>query len=91
MTEPRLLVTIQAGHRRISFPGEFALIGMTGFFVREVQLLAGTPVVVQFCRGLHEVSVPGTVYAQYAGLGLSVEFREGSGPAGQRLASLLAA
>lgn len=91
MNEPRLLVKIQAGPRCISFPGEHALIGVTGFFVREAQLLAGTPVVVQFCRGLREVSVPGTVYAHYTGLGLSVEFQEGSALAVQRLASLLAA
>jgi hypothetical protein len=91
VTEARLLVKIQAGPRCISFPGEDALIGVTGFFVREVQLLAGTPVVVQFCRGRDEVSVPGTVYAQYAGLGLSLEFQESSGLALQRLASLLAA
>ena len=89
MNEPRLLVKIQVGPRCISVPGEHALIGVTGFFVREVQLLAGTPVVVQFCRGLHEVSVPGTVYAHYTGLGLSVEFRESSRLAVQRLASLL--
>jgi hypothetical protein len=53
-------VKIQAGTTCISFPGEHALIGVTGFFVREVQLLAGTPVAVQFCRGRDEVSVVGT-------------------------------
>ena len=66
-------------------------IGATGFFAREVQLLAGTAVLVQFCRGQDEVSVRGIVYAHYAGLGLSVEFQESSGLAVQRLASLLAA
>ena len=91
MTQRPLLVKIQAGSRCISFPGEDALIGMTGFFVRGVQLLAGTPVLVRFCRGRDEVSVPGTVYAHYTGLGLSVEFQESSGPAVKRLASLLAA
>lgn len=91
MTEPRLLVKIQVGPRCVSFPGEDALIGVTGFFVRGVQLLAGTPVVVRFCRGRDEVSVPGTVYAHYADLGLSVEFQESSGLAVLRLASLLAA
>jgi hypothetical protein len=64
---------------------------MTGFFVRGVQLLAGTPVVVRFCRGQDEVSVAGTVYAHYTGLGLSVEFQESSGLAIERLVGLLAA
>ena len=78
MGEPRLVVKIQAGPRCISVPGEHTLIGATGFFVREVQLLAGTPVVVQFCRGRDEVSLQGTVCAHYADLGLSVEFEERS-------------
>jgi hypothetical protein len=91
VTEPRLLVKIHVGPRCISFPREDALIGVRGFFVRGVQLLAGTPVVVQFCRGRDEVSVAGTVYAHYAGLGLSVEFQESSGLAVRRLATLLAA
>jgi hypothetical protein len=34
--------------------------------VREVQLLAGTLVVVQFCRGRDKVRLPGIVYAHYA-------------------------
>ena len=91
MAEPPLVVKIQVGPRCISFPGEYALIGVTGFFVREIQLLAGTQVVVQFCRGRDKVSVAGTVYAHYAGLGLSVEFQKSSGLAVQRLAALLAA
>jgi hypothetical protein len=91
MAEARLLLKIQVGTRCISVPGEHALIGASGFFVREVGLLVGTPVVVQFCRGLDEVALPGTVYAHYAGLGLSVDFKERSNRAVQRLATLLAA
>ncbi len=91
MAEPQLLVKIQVGPTCISVPGEHALIGATGFFAREVQLLAGTPVVVQFCRGRDEVSLPGTVYAHYADLGLSVEFKERSGLAVRRLTLMLAA
>ncbi len=90
MAQPQLLVKIQVGPRCISVPGEHALIGATGFFVREVQMLAGTPVVVQFCRGGDEVSLPGTVYASYADLGLCVEFGERSELAVQGLATLLA-
>ena len=91
MTKRPLLVQIQVGPRCISFPGEHALIGVKGFFVREIQLLAGTPVVVQFRRGRDEVFVPGIVCAHYAGLGVSVEFEQSSELAVQKLASLLAA
>ncbi len=91
MAKPPLLVKIQVGPRCICVPGEHALIGASGFFVREVQLLAGTPVVVQFCRGRDEVSLPGTVYAHYADLGLSVEFKERSELAVRRLGTLQAA
>jgi len=91
MVKPPLFVKIQVGPRCICVPAEHALIGPTGFFLQEVQLLAGTPVVVQFCRGRYKVSLPGTVYAHYADLGLSVEFKERSGLALQRLGTLQAA
>lgn len=91
MAEPRLVVKIQVGPRCISVPGEHVLIGATGFFVREVQLLAGTPGVVQFCRGRDEVSLPGTVYAHCSDLRLSVGFKERSSLSVQRLGALLAA
>ena len=54
-------------------------------------MLAGTSVVVQFCRGRDKVCLPGTVYAHYANLGTSVEFKEVSGLAVQRLGALQAA
>ena len=88
---PRLVVKIQAGPRCISVPGEHALIGTTGFFVREVQLLAGTPVVIKFCRGRDEISLQGTVCAHYVDLGISVEFEERSRLAVDRLGTLQAA
>lgn len=91
MAKLPLLVKIHVGPRCICVPGEHALIGPTGFFVREVQLLAGTPVIVQFCRGQDEVSLPGTVSAHYLDLGLCVEFKESSGRAIQKLTALLAA
>ena len=91
MAKQPLLVKIHVGQRCISVPGKYALIGTTGLFVREVQLLAGTSVVVQFCRGRNKVCLPGTVYAHYANLGTSVEFKEVPGLAIQRLRILRAA
>jgi hypothetical protein len=86
-----MLVKIQMGPKCISVPGEHTLIGATGIFVRNVQLLAGTPVVVQFCRDRDEMSFPGIVYAHYADIGLSVEFTERSGLGVQRWRNLNAA
>jgi hypothetical protein len=84
-----LFVKIHVGQRCISVPGKYVLIGTTGLFVREVQLLAGTSVVVRFCRGRDEVCLP--VYAHYTNLGTSVEFKEVTGLAVQRLDALQAA
>jgi hypothetical protein len=78
MPKPPLLVKIEVGPRCICVPGEHVLIGARGFFARNVQLLAGTRVMIRFSRGRDEVSLPGTVCAHYGDLGLSVEFREDS-------------
>ena len=59
MAKLPLVVKIQVGPRCICVPGEHVLIGASGFFVRDVQLLAGTRVMVQFCRGGDEVSLAG--------------------------------
>lgn len=91
MAGARLLMRIRTGNRCISVPSEHALIGTTGFFVREVQLAVGTPVLVEFCRGEEAVSLRGTVYAKFADLGLSVGFEERSRLAVQRLTTLMAA
>jgi hypothetical protein len=91
MPGSQLWVRLQAGRKRISVPGGHALVGVTGLFVREVQLPVGMPVVVQICRGQDEVSLRGTVSSSFAGLGLSVEFEEKSGLTVQKLAALLAA
>ena len=40
MAERPLLVKIHVGRKCISIPSKYALIGKTGLFVREVQLLA---------------------------------------------------
>ncbi len=91
MPKTPLVVKIQVGPRCICVPGEHVLIGPSGFFVRDVQLLAGTCVMVQFSRGRDEVSLPGTVCAHYGDLGLSVEFTKRSGLAVERLGTPRAA
>jgi len=91
MRRSKLWINLQAGRKLISVPGDHALIGVTGFFVREIQLPVGTPVIVQFCRGRDELSMRGIVSSSFADLGLSVEFEEGSGLAVQKLAAFLAA
>jgi hypothetical protein len=90
MGEPPLVVKIQAGPRCISVPGEHALIGATGFFVRGVQLPVGTALIVKFCRGQDVISLRGTVATSYADLGLSVRFDEKAGSAVQNLYALQA-
>ncbi len=91
MAKPPLVVKIQVGPRCICVPGDHVLIGATDLFARDVQLLAGTRVMVQFSRGRAEVSLPGTVCAHYGDLGLSVEFKERSERAVERLGTPRAA
>lgn len=74
----RLWVRLQVGEKCVSVPGEFALIGATGVFVRQIELPVDTPVMVRFCRGQDEVSLRGIVGTTYTDLGLSVEFKKGS-------------
>jgi hypothetical protein len=91
MPNSHLWLRLSAGPRCISVPGGHALVGPTGFFVREIQLPVGTAVVPQFRRGKNEVALRGTVSTSYPDLGLSVEFNEKSGPAVEKLTVLLAA
>lgn len=72
----RLWVRLQTAEECISVEGERVLVGALGLFVRDVELPVGTRVVVRFCRGQDEVSLPGTVCATYLNLGLSVEFKK---------------
>jgi hypothetical protein len=79
------------GDKCISLPGERAILGTKGLFVRDLQLAAGTPVVLQICKGQDEVSLSGVVCASYADLGLAIQFKEKTDRALRRLATLLAA
>ena len=80
-----LWVRLQTGEKCISVEGERVLVGALGLFVREVQLPIGTPVVIRFCRGQDEVSLRGTVCANYLDLGLSVEFKKSHSRASERI------
>jgi hypothetical protein len=88
MPASQLWIKLQAGAKCISVPGGHALIGASGFFVREIELPVGTAVVVRFCRGQEEISLQGIVSTSYADLGLSVEFNDRSALAVQKLAAL---
>lgn len=72
----------------MAVPAGHVLIGITGFFARDIELPVGAAVVARFCRGQEEISMPGTVSACYPDLGLCVEFDERSGPAVQKLIAL---
>lgn len=81
-------IRIQSGRKCIAVPAGHAFIGVTGFFVRDVQLPVGAAVAVRFCRGQEEIFVRGTVSACYPDLGLCVEFDERSGQAVRKLVAL---
>jgi hypothetical protein len=78
MPKPPLLVKIEVGRGASAFRASMSLSVREVFFARNVQLLAGTRVMIRFSRGRDEVSLPGTLCAHYGDLGLSVEFREDS-------------
>jgi hypothetical protein len=87
----QLSVKLYAASKCVAVPGGHVLVGATGFFVREIQLPVGTPVLVEFCQGQDKVALSGRVSTSYDGLGLSVEFDERSRLAVRKLSALLAA
>jgi hypothetical protein len=95
MSEPeaersRFVVRIQAGEECFSVPCERAIVGMKGLFVRNLQLVVGTPVVIQVYKKQQAVTLAGVVCANYPDLGLAIEFQEKTGRAGRQLVTLLA-
>ena len=88
MVAPALSIKVESGKKCIAVPVGHALIGVTGFFVREIELPVGATVVVRFSRGREEISIRGTVSACYADLGLCVTFDDRSGPTLQKLVAL---
>jgi hypothetical protein len=96
MSEPeaersRFIVRIQAGEECFSVPCERAIVGTKGIFVRNLQLVVGTPVVIRVRKKQEALTLLGVVCANYRDLGLVIEFKEKTGRAGRQLVTLLAA
>jgi hypothetical protein len=84
-------ITIQAGDECLLVPGEHAIVGAKGIFVRDRQLGVGTPVVVHVWKNQTALSMLGVVCANYKDLGFAIQFTETTGSAALQLATLLAA
>jgi len=84
-------ITIRAGDECILVPGEHAIVGAKGIFVRDRQLGIGTPVVVHVWKNQTALSVLGVVCANYKGLGFAIQFTEKLGSTALQLATLLVA
>jgi hypothetical protein len=84
-----LAITIQAGEECIFVPGEHAIVGTKGIFVRDRQLGIGTPVVVRVCKNQTAVTLLGVVCANYKDLGFAIQYTEKTGSAALQLATLL--
>jgi hypothetical protein len=94
MAEPsvehgRFVIAIEAGEEYFFVPGEHAIVGSEGIFVRHVELRVGTPVEIQVCKKQDSVSLLGIVRASYADLGIAIKFKEKTGCAARQLATLL--
>ena len=94
MAEPsvehgRFVIAIEAAGDCFFVPGEHAIVGSEGIFVRNVELRVGTPVEIQVCKKQESVSLLGIVRASYADLGIAIKFKEKTGRAGRQLATLL--
>jgi hypothetical protein len=90
-TNSRSVITIEARDRYFFVPGERAIVGTKGIFVRNGELMVGSPVVVQVSKKQESVSVLGVVRASYRDLGVAIEFTEKAGRAARHLVTLLAA
>ncbi len=94
MAEPsvehaRFVITIEAGGEYFFIPGEQAIAGSEGIFVRNVELRVGTPVEIQVCKKQESVSLSGVVRASYPDLGVAIKFKEKTGRAARQLLTLL--
>lgn len=86
----RFVITIEAGEELFFVPGENALVGTKGIFVRNVELTVGSPAVIRVCKKQQEVRLLGVVRASYHDLGTAIEFKEKTGRAARQLATLMA-
>jgi len=96
MAEPkaessRFILSIEAGEEFWFVPSERAIVGTKGIFVLNLELMVGTPVVIQVRKKQAAVSLPGIVCANYRDLGLAIRFKETTGRAARQLLTLLAA
>jgi hypothetical protein len=94
MAEPsvehgRFVIAIEAAGEYFFVPGEHAIVGSEGIFVRNVELRVGTPVEIQVYKKQESVSLLGIVRASYADLGIAIKFKEKTGRAARELATLL--
>lgn len=85
------VITIEAGREYFFVPGEHAIVGSEGIFVRNVELRVGTPVEIQVCKKQESVSLLGVVRASYTDLGIAIKFKEKTGCAARQLLTLLKA
>jgi hypothetical protein len=95
MAEPSVghalfVITIETGSEYFFVPGEHAIVGAKGIFVRNVELRVGTPVGIQVCKKQESVTLRGVVRASYPDLGIAIEFKERTGRAARQLLTLLA-
>lgn len=94
MAEPsvehgRFVIAIEAAGEYFFVPGEHAIVGSEGIFVRNVELRVGTPVEIQVCKKQESVSLLCIVLASYADLGIAIKFKEKTGRAARQLLTLL--
>lgn len=94
MAEPsvehaRFVITSKAGREYFYVPGEYAIVGSEGIFVRDLDLRLGTPVEIQVCKKQQSVSLLGIVSASYPDLGVAIQFKEKTGRAARQLLTLL--
>ena len=94
MAEPsvehaRFVITIEAGREYFYVPGEYAIVGSEGIFVRNLELRVGTPVEIQVCKKHESVNLLGVVSASYPDLGVGMQFKEKTGRAARQLLTLL--
>ena len=94
MAEPsvehaRFVITIEAGSEYFCVPGEYAIVGSEGIFVRNLELRVGTAVEIQVCKKQESVSLLGVVSASYPDLGVAIQFKEKTGRAARQLLTLL--
>lgn len=86
MAEPKVAssqfdIAIEGGEEFLFVPGERTIIGTKGIFVLNLEMMVGTPVVVQVRKREEAVSLLGVVCANYKDLGFAIQYTEKTGSA----------